>query len=157
MIRGEACDGGHVSRDRVAKSVNFEPCRKAHRLIWRERADHTLSPGGLVTEAFDDDVLNNHAKNRGATKRAGERRRVPSADVLDYYEGRRIDVITRNEAIDRLAERDERQGLVIALRFFAGLSVPGVGEGLDVSVATVEGDRRLARAWLPGQLKGAVA
>jgi RNA polymerase sigma factor (sigma-70 family) len=74
--------------------------------------------------------------------------------MLAYYEGQQIDVIALNDAIDQLIELDERQGLVVSLRFFAGLSVPEVAEALGVSVATVEGDWRLARAFLMGQLKG---
>jgi hypothetical protein len=66
-------------------------------------------------------------------------------------------VFTRDPAIDRLTERGEWQGLVISLRFVAGLSAPGVAEGLDASVAAVEGDWRLTRASLPGQLERAVA
>jgi RNA polymerase sigma-70 factor (ECF subfamily) len=42
------------------------------------------------------------------------------------------------------------------LRFFAGLSMPEVADVLDVSAGTVERDWRIARAWLRGQLGGAV-
>jgi DNA-directed RNA polymerase specialized sigma24 family protein len=52
---------------------------------------------------------------------------------------------------------DERQGLGVSLRFFAGLSVAEVAEVLDVSIATIEGDWRIARAWLRDQLGGAPA
>ena len=85
-------------------------------------------------------------------KRAGGRGRVPLDDVLTYFEAQHLDVIALNEAIDRLIKRDERQGLVVVLRFFAGLSIAEVAEALDVSAATVEGDWRVARAWLRGQL-----
>ena len=43
---------------------------------------------------------------------------------------------------------------MVALRFFAGLSVAEVAEVLDVSVGTVELDWRFARAWLRDQLGG---
>ena len=43
---------------------------------------------------------------------------------------------------------------MVSLRFFAGLSVPEVADVLDVSVGTIEGDWRIARAWLRGQLGG---
>ena len=62
-----------------------------------------------------------------------------------------------HEALDPLMALDERQGLVVSLRFFAGLSVAEVAEVLDVSIGTVEGDWRIARAWLRSQLGGDVA
>ena len=72
--------------------------------------------------------------------------------IGDYFEERKLDVIALNEAVDRLMALDQRQGLVVTLRFFLGLSVPEVAEALDVSTGTVEGDWRVARAWLRGQL-----
>lgn len=44
-------------------------------------------------------------------------------------------------------QRRRAPGLVVAMRFFLGLSVPEVP---DVSPGTVDGDRRIARAWLRG-------
>jgi len=74
--------------------------------------------------------------------------------VLAYFEAQHLDVIVLHEAVDRLFTRDERRGLVVVLRFFAGLSIAEVAEALDVSAATVEGDWQVARAWLRGQLGG---
>ena len=99
-------------------------------------------------------VLVDHARTRDAANCAGGRERVPLDDVLAYFEAQHLDVIALHEAIDRLIALDERQGLVVALRFFAGLSISEVAEVLDVSAATVEGDWRVARAWLRGQLGG---
>ena len=81
---------------------------------------------------------------------------MPLDDVLAYFEAQRLDVIALHEAIDRLMTLDERQGLVVTLRFFAGLSISEVAEALDVSAATVEGDWRVRPAWLRGQLGGEV-
>ena len=73
-------------------------------------------------------------------------------DVLAYYEAQHLDVVALDEAVTHLLAMNERQGLIVSLRFFAGLSVEEVAEALDVSVATVESDWRVARAWLRGQL-----
>jgi RNA polymerase sigma factor (sigma-70 family) len=59
-----------------------------------------------------------------------------------------------NDALDQLSSLHERQGLVVVLRYFAGLPVAEVADVLDVSVGTVEGDWRFARAWLRSQLQG---
>jgi RNA polymerase sigma-70 factor, ECF subfamily len=61
-----------------------------------------------------------------------------------------------HEALDRLSEWNERQGQVMTLRYFGGLSVPEVAAAVGVSVATVERDWRLARAWLRSELRGDV-
>jgi DNA-directed RNA polymerase specialized sigma24 family protein len=58
--------------------------------------------------------------------------------------------------VDRLAQSHPRQAQVVTLRFFGGLTVPEVAGSLGVSVTTVEGDWRFARAWLRGQFGGPV-
>ena len=89
-------------------------------------------------------VLVDHARRRGAIKRDGRGQRVPLDQVLQFFEDRRLDVVALHEALDRLMALDERQGLVVSLRFFVGLSVAEVAEVLGVSVGTVEGDWRIA-------------
>ena len=163
--------------DRLAQAVYAELRRIAGDLMRRERPDHTLQPSALVNEAlirlFDSDalkragdrryllaaaaqamrqVLVDHARRRGAAKRDCSGQRVPLDDVLAYFEEQKLDVIPLHEALDRLAALNQRQASVVVLRFFTGLSVPEVAQAVGVSVATVEGDWRIARAWLRGQL-----
>jgi RNA polymerase sigma factor (TIGR02999 family) len=100
------------------------------------------------------EVLVEHARRRAAERRGGGRRRVPLDRALADFEEQEVDVIAVHEALDRLAEWNERQAQVMTLRYFGGLTVPEVAESLGVSVVTVERDWRLARAWLGGQLRG---
>ena len=148
-------------------------------MMRRERTDHTLSPTAVVHEAvmrllgdavFDKavdrnylfasaaramrEVLIDHARRRATDRRGGGWQRMPLDDVVDYFEDQGLDVVAVHEALDRLAERNERQGQVMTLRYFGGLTVPEVAQALGVSVVTVERDWRLARAWLQGQLRG---
>jgi RNA polymerase sigma factor (TIGR02999 family) len=178
-LLAEARSGDTKARERLTRAVYGELRRLAGSLMRRERPDHTLQPSALVNEAmmrlFEGEVLDraadrrylfaaaaqamrqvlvDHARRRDAAKRDGGRRRVPLDQVLQYLEDRRLDVVALHEALDRLMALDERQGLVVSLRFFAGLSVPEVAGVLDVSVGTIEGDWRIARAWLRGQLGG---
>ncbi len=53
-----------------------------------------------------------------------------------------------DRALDELAALDDRQGRVVELRFFGGLSHEEIAGSLGVSLATVNRDWRLARAWL---------
>jgi RNA polymerase sigma factor (TIGR02999 family) len=179
LLLAEARSGDSEARERLSRAVYGELRRLAGSLMRRERPDHTLQPSELVNEAmmrlFEGEVLDraadrrylfaaaaqamrqvlvDHARKRDAAKRGGGRRRVPLDGVLQFFEERRLDVVALHEALDRLMALEERQGLVVSLRFFAGLSVPEVADILDVSVGTVEGDWRIARAWLRGQLGG---
>jgi RNA polymerase sigma factor (sigma-70 family) len=43
---------------------------------------------------------------------------------------------------------DERQGRIVELRFFAGLSVEETAEVMQLSTATVKREWSSARAWL---------
>ena len=78
---------------------------------------------------------------------------MPLDHVVDYFEEQGLDIVAVHEALDRLAELNERQAQVMTLRYFGGLTVPEVAAALEVSVVTVERDWRLARAWIRDQLR----
>jgi RNA polymerase sigma-70 factor, ECF subfamily len=179
MILGRARAGDERARGELIALIYDELRRVASSLMRRERAGHTLSPTEVVHEAvirllgeavFDRaadrsflfasaaramrEVLIDHARRRAADRRGGGRRRVPLDSVVDYFEGQGLDVVAVHEALDRLAALDGRQAQVITLRYFGGMTVADVAAALGVSVATVEQDWRLARAWLAVQLGG---
>jgi RNA polymerase sigma-70 factor, ECF subfamily len=99
------------------------------------------------------EILVDHARRRASARRGGKRVRVSLDAVVDYFEAQNVDVSAVHEAILRLTALDERQGQAITLRYFGGLTVPEVALALGISVATVERDCRLGRAWLHGQLR----
>jgi len=178
LILGRARAGDEQARDELIALVYDELRQVASRLMRRERLDHTLPPTAVVHEAvirllgeaiFDKapdrsylfaaaaramrEVLVDHARRRAADRRGGGRHRVPLDLVVDYFESQNLDIIAVHEALDRLSELNERQGQVMTLRYFGGLTVPEVSVALGVSVVTVERDWRLARAWLRAQLR----
>ena len=57
--------------------------------------------------------------------------------------GADIDLLGLNDALDRLAELDERQGRIVELRFFAGLSIEETAEVMHLSrpASSVSGRR----------------
>ena len=59
-----------------------------------------------------------------------------------------------DEALVRLSDLDPRQGRVVELRFFGGLSVEETAAVLDLSSRTVKRDWQMARAWLHRELAG---
>jgi RNA polymerase sigma factor (TIGR02999 family) len=144
----------------------------------RERPGHTLSPTAVVHEAMikllggaaidraEDrsylfgsaaramrEVLIDHARRRSTARHGGGYQRVPLDAVVEYIQDQGVDIVAVHEALDRLAERDERQAQVVTLRYFGGLTVPEIAEALGVSVGTIERDWRIARAWLSNELR----
>lgn len=57
-------------------------------------------------------------------------------------------LIAIDQALDRLAERDERMARVVELQFFGGMTQKESAAVLDVSTRTVRRDWTAARAWL---------
>jgi RNA polymerase sigma factor (TIGR02999 family) len=139
--------------------------------------DHTLQPTALVHEAYlrlaghDPDrwrsrthfyaiaaramrqVLVDHARRRAAAKRGGQWSRVTLADATGEFACEEIELIALNEALDKLADLNERQSRIVELRFLAGLTVEEAAEALELSTRTVKLDWRMARAWLLDQLR----
>lgn len=178
QILGRARAGDEQAKGELISLVYDELRQVASRFMRRERNDHTLPPTAVVHEAvirllgdavFDKavdrnflfasaaramrEVLIDHARRRSAERRGQGWQRVPLDLVVDYFHEQGLDVVAVHEALNRLAELNERQGQVMTLRYFGGLTVPEVAEALGVSVVTVERDWRLARAWLQGQLR----
>ncbi len=168
-------------RGELISSVYNELRLVASRLMSRERPDHTLTATAVVNEAvirlvadavFERspepgsvrvaasrvmrEVLIDHARRRAAARRGGAYRRVPLALASSAVEARDLDAAAVHEALDQLSALNQRQGQVVTLRYFAGLTVPEVAKALGVSVVTVERDWRIARAWLHGQLRDRV-
>ena len=177
LILGKARAGDRRARSELIAVIYEELRSVAAGLMRRERADHTLPPTAVVHEAvmrllgdavFDKapdraflfasaaramrEVLIDHARRRASDRRGGDWQRVPLDSIVDHFEAQGLDVVAVHEALDRLAALNERQSQVITLRYFGGLSVPEVAVALGVSVATVERDWRLSRAWLLSQL-----
>ena len=67
---------------------------------------------------------------------------VPQASGTD------VDLLGLNDALDRLAEMDERQSRIVELRFFAGLSIEETAEVMHLSPASIKREWQTARAWL---------
>jgi RNA polymerase sigma-70 factor, ECF subfamily len=179
VIPGRARAGDEQARGELIALIYDELRRVASRLMRRERPDHTLPPTAVFHEAvirllgegvFDRaadrsflfasaaramrEVLIEHARRRAAGRHGGGRRRVALGAAVGYFEGQGLDLVAVHEALHRPAELDGRQAQVMTLRDFGGMTVAEVAAAPGVSVATVEHDWRLARAWLAGQLGG---
>jgi RNA polymerase sigma factor (TIGR02999 family) len=152
----------------------------AHRQMRGERDDHTLRTTELVHEAYAKlvdqgtvdwqnrrhffgvaaramrQILVDYARRRTREKRGGDAPIVsleetpPSEVPADSPE----EVLVVDDALDRLAETDERMARVAECRFFGDFTLEETADILDVSRSTVVRDWRAARAWLNRELSG---
>jgi RNA polymerase sigma factor (TIGR02999 family) len=169
--------GDSAAMDQLVALVYAELRRLAGGLMRNERPGHTLQTTALVNEALSRlisqkvldsarsrayfygaasramrQVLVEHARARQARKRGGDAARVPLDHVLDAFEQRNAPLLVLDGLLDDLAQRNPRQAEVAMLRCFGGLTMAEIAEQLGVSLTTVEGDLRVARAWLRVQL-----
>ncbi len=166
--------------DELMPLIYSELHRIAARHLRRERPDHTLQPTALVNEAFmrliDQQnvqwqnrahffgvaaesmrrILVDHARRRLAGKRGGGVVTVALREGMDWPDGRDLNIVELDDALQALARLDPQQSKVVELRFFAGLSVEETAEVLGVSATTVKREWRMARAWLVREMDGAV-
>lgn len=147
--------------------------RLAANYLRGERSEHTLQRTALVHEAYLKlldagapkwqnqahflgvfarimrQTLINHAIARTREKRGGLDR-VNKA--LEFYEERKIDVSALDAALRDLEAVDPRQGQIVELRFFGGLTIPEIAGAMGISAATVKREWALAKIWLRREL-----
>jgi RNA polymerase sigma factor (TIGR02999 family) len=99
-------------------------------------------------------ILVDHARRRGGPTRGGDLWFVALDEAVASVEGRGIELLALDDALQTLARQDERKSRVVELRYFGGLDLEEAAEVLGVSLATVKRDWRMARAWLLAELSG---
>ena len=162
--------------DRAFERVYDELMRLA-RVIRRNKAGATLNTTGLVHDAYAKlqaqgalnvesrlhfmriaaramrQVLFDVIEQKNAQKRGGGQ---PGVTLNEEVHGSAIDAeeyLSIHDAIGRLETLDARQAQIVECRFFAGLSIPETAEALGLSVATVNREWKMARAWLAVELR----
>lgn len=80
-------------------------------------------------------------------------RRQTSLSVAEFSpQSQDLDLLKLNDALNDLAELDQRASRVVELRFFGGLTEAETAAVLQVSVPTVKRDWSKAKAWLNKEL-----
>jgi len=178
LLRRVRTTSAREATDELAETLYPELRRLAGALMRRERPGHTLQPTALVGEAFlrlvdqtgatwQDrahflgvaarvmrQVLVDHARRRGAAKRAGGQERVTFTENLAPGSDDGLAVLDLHRALEKLAAFDERGARVAELRLFAGLTAVETAEVTGVSERTVRSDWNAARLWLARELGG---
>ncbi len=96
-------------------------------------------------------VLVDMFREHEAAKRGADRQRVTLTGEL-VADREEVDLLALDEALTKLEGRSPRQARIVELRFFAGLSVDETAAALGVAPRTVDGDWRMAKAWLKVEL-----
>jgi RNA polymerase sigma-70 factor, ECF subfamily len=167
--------GDDEAAAQVAAAAYGELRKVAARCLRRERPGHTLQPTALVNEAFLKlaantraewrdraqfyavaarlmrRILVDYARKRGAFKRRGGHQ-VALEENLVLREEHLEDVLGVDEVLERLEALDPRQGRIVELRFFSGLTVEEIAEVLGISTPTVKREWSSAKAWLHREL-----
>ena len=176
MLR-EWSGGKQEALDNLLPLVYAELHRQAASFLRKERPGHTLQTTALIDEAYlklidrrDVNwesrthffavaaqamrrILVDYARAKHREKRGGDNIKLSLEDAtLIATKEKGVDLIALDEALDKLAERDEQQARVVELRYFSGLSLEETADALHVSRATVARDWEAARAWLHRQL-----
>ena len=73
-------------------------------------------------------------------------------EALEFAQDPTVDLSAIDSALSRLEALDPKQGRIVELRFFGGLSIEETAEIVGVSPATVKREWALARAWLRREL-----
>ena len=164
--------GDLQARDDLLPLVYGELRRRAGAYFRRERPNHTLQPTALVNEAYlrlvaqhrvparsrthffslaatmMRRVLVDHAREHKAGKRPPTGVRVTLTEGLGITQPHDVELLLLDDALTELSALDSRQGQIVELRYFGGLSEHEVAEALAISRATVTREWQTARMWL---------
>ncbi|HEY6802020.1 MAG TPA: sigma-70 family RNA polymerase sigma factor [Pyrinomonadaceae bacterium] len=171
-------DGDATALDRLLPYVEAELRRLASYQMKRETIEHTLQTTALVNELYLKLVDQRQAKwqNRAhffavaaqlmrrilvdyARRRLRDKRgagvvnlNLDEAVVISHEKSG--DILSLNEALERLAKIDPLKATIVELRYFGGLSVEETAEVLKISGVTVMRHWGLAKSWLRREVRG---
>lgn len=172
-------EGDETALERLTPLVYEELHRLAHQYMQREKLGHILQTSALINEAYlrlvdrpqiewkDRShffgiaarlmrrILVDEARKRNSEKRGGSLIQVPLDDATTLAQEQATNVTALDEALKTLETIDVRQGQIVELRFFGGLSIEETADLLKVSPGTVMRDWTFARAWLKNEMSSA--
>lgn len=172
QLLAQWAQGDRAALDAATRIVYAELRKIADSYLHRERGEHTLQPTALIHEAYlrlvkEDhpnfenrkkffafsarlmrQILVDHARSAGAEKRGGAVVKVPLNEAVDFVPDRAHEFLALNEALENLSRLSPRKAQVIELRYFGGLNLEETAQMLEVSIATISREQRMAEAWL---------
>jgi RNA polymerase sigma-70 factor, ECF subfamily len=177
LLLNKLGDGDQNAASQLVPLVYQELRRMAAQCLRHERPGHTLQATALVHEAYIKlagqrdakwqnrahffavasqlmrRILVDYARAQLRGKRGGKQQKVSLDDSLLVSPDRTDELLAVNESLALLEAMDPRQGRIVELRYFGGLTVDETAEVLQVSSKTVLREWNVAKAWLYGHLK----
>ncbi|MCA1622954.1 MAG: sigma-70 family RNA polymerase sigma factor [Acidobacteria bacterium] len=170
--------GDAAALEELTPLIYAELHRIAKSYMRRERDGHTLQTSALVNEAYVRlidwktaqwenrahffgvsaqlmrRILVDFARRRPKVK-DGDVRHVSLEEAFTVTAEKDADLVALDEALNELAQFDERKAKIVELKFFGGLSVEETAEVLKISGVTVMREWSKAKAWLYRELNNA--
>lgn len=168
--------GDRDAFDRLVPLVYERMRRIARAQMARHTPGHTLSPTGLVHEAYVQlaaetgvdwqdrshfyaicaramrRILVDYARRRQATKRGGATPHITLDDDIVGAETPAEIVLAVDQAVERLAAFNPRLAQIVECRSFGGMTEEETASALGTSLRTVQREWNEAKAWLRREL-----
>jgi RNA polymerase sigma factor (TIGR02999 family) len=177
LLLNKLAEGDQEAAAKLVPLVYEELHRLAVARLRHERPDHTLQATALVHEAYMKlaaqrdakwqnrvqffgvasqvmrRILVDYARGQQRIRRGGKQQKVSLDDVLLVSPDRTDELLAVNESLSKLEKLDPRQGRIVELRYFGGLTIEEIAEIVGVATKTVMRELNVAKAWLYGDLK----
>jgi RNA polymerase sigma factor (TIGR02999 family) len=170
--------GDKAALEKLLPQVYQELHRLAAYYLRRERQGHTRQATALINEAYlkiiDQRsvnwqnrahffgvaaqwmrrILDDQARSHRYAKRGGGAQKITISDALALPQQERdLDFVALDDALKTLEQIDPKQGRIVELRFFGGLTIEETAEVLGISPATVKRVWKWAKAWQYNEMK----
>jgi len=170
-------EGSQEALNELIPLVYLQLREMADKCLRQERFDHTLEPAALVSELYlrlvdrnqpdyqnrahffavaariMRQILVDHARTRCAAKRGGGLDKLPLDEDLAYNDSRADLLIAMDDCLNGLAKMDPHKARLVEMKYFGGLTAEEAAEVVDVPVATVRRDLRIAQAWIRREME----
>jgi RNA polymerase sigma factor (TIGR02999 family) len=100
-------------------------------------------------------ILIDHARREGRHKRGGDALHVDidtAAEAVQAAPADAMDAVSLDTALQKLEQLDARQGRIVELRFFGGLTLEETAASMGISTGTVKREWALAKGFLHREL-----
>jgi len=169
-------DGKQDAEAQLFALLHDELRRIARSRLRSERRDHTLQPTALVNEVYlrvveqphqnwenrahflsicsriMRQILIDHARKRDADKRGGHEKPIPLDAAAIAGTQRPEHLLALDDALVQFELRYPRQGRVVVMRFYGGLTEKEISHIERISDRTIKRDWDFARAWLYNEM-----
>jgi RNA polymerase sigma factor (TIGR02999 family) len=176
-LLNKLAEGDQEAAAKLVPLIYDELRRIAASRLRHERPHHTLQTTALVHEAYMKlavqrnakwqnraqffgvasqvmrRILVDYARTQQRIRRGGKQQRVSLDDVLLVSPDRSAELLAVDESLSKLEQLDPRQGRIVELRYFGGLTLEEIAEVVGVATKTVTRELNVAKAWLYGDLK----